>query len=139
MRSRGVLDRPVKPGDDSFVVAGVLPNPSFFLRAERRSNPVFLRGSGFLPWSAFLADDRVEAPRAGTGCRKIKACEAEQGWGRAAVEKRVPYRRSRFEHMPDEICECHLACQYERRNPRKQSNHQKAAHNQFKRAGRAYE
>jgi hypothetical protein len=23
MRSRGVLDRPVKPGDDSFVVAGV--------------------------------------------------------------------------------------------------------------------
>ena len=32
-RSRGVLDRPVKPGDDSFVVAGVLPNPSFFLGA----------------------------------------------------------------------------------------------------------
>jgi hypothetical protein len=24
-RSRGVLDRPVKPGDDSLVVAGVLP------------------------------------------------------------------------------------------------------------------
>jgi hypothetical protein len=32
-RSRGVLDRPVKPGDDSLVVAGVLPNPSFFLEA----------------------------------------------------------------------------------------------------------
>jgi hypothetical protein len=26
-RSRGVLDRPVKPGDDSLVVAGVLPSP----------------------------------------------------------------------------------------------------------------
>jgi hypothetical protein len=34
MRSRGVLDRPVKPGDDSFVVAGVLPNPIFFLGAQ---------------------------------------------------------------------------------------------------------
>jgi hypothetical protein len=39
-RSRGVLDRPVKPGDDNLVVAGVLPNPSFFLGAKRRSNPV---------------------------------------------------------------------------------------------------
>jgi hypothetical protein len=28
-RSRGVLDRPVKPGDDSLVVAGVLPSPTF--------------------------------------------------------------------------------------------------------------
>jgi hypothetical protein len=31
-RGRGVLDRAVKPGDDGFVVAGVSPNPSFFLR-----------------------------------------------------------------------------------------------------------
>jgi hypothetical protein len=29
-RSRGVLDRPVKPGDDSLVVAGILPCPDFF-------------------------------------------------------------------------------------------------------------
>jgi hypothetical protein len=28
-RSRGVLDRPVKPGDNSLVVAGVLPSPTF--------------------------------------------------------------------------------------------------------------
>jgi hypothetical protein len=41
-RGRGVLDRPVKPGDDSFVVAGVLLNPSFFPGAKRRSNPVSL-------------------------------------------------------------------------------------------------
>jgi hypothetical protein len=26
-RSRGVLDRPVKPGDDSLLVASVLPRP----------------------------------------------------------------------------------------------------------------
>jgi hypothetical protein len=32
-RSRGVLDRPVKPGDDSLVVAGVLPSRNFFLGA----------------------------------------------------------------------------------------------------------
>jgi hypothetical protein len=31
-RSRGVLDRPVKPGDDSLVVADVLPSRSLFLR-----------------------------------------------------------------------------------------------------------
>jgi hypothetical protein len=33
-RSRGVLDRPVKPGDDSLVVAGVLPIRSFFPGAK---------------------------------------------------------------------------------------------------------
>src|SRR5450756_812566 len=30
---RQVLDRPVEPGDDSLVVAGILPSPSFFLGA----------------------------------------------------------------------------------------------------------
>jgi len=37
-RGRGVLDRPVKPGDDSLVVAGGLPGPALFSRVKQQSN-----------------------------------------------------------------------------------------------------
>jgi hypothetical protein len=33
-KSRSVLDRPVKPGRDNLVVAGVLPRSSFLPRSE---------------------------------------------------------------------------------------------------------
>ncbi|MDO9293148.1 MAG: hypothetical protein Q7U09_16320, partial [Hydrogenophaga sp.] len=37
-RGRGVLDRPVKPGDDSLLVADGLPSPKFFSETQRRRN-----------------------------------------------------------------------------------------------------
>jgi hypothetical protein len=52
-RSRGLLDRPVKPREDSLVVAGVLPRP-FFLGAKRRSNPVFFFPFLLRQWIASL-------------------------------------------------------------------------------------
>ena len=42
MRSRGVLDRPVKPGDDSFDCGGRLTKPQFLPRSEATKQSSFL-------------------------------------------------------------------------------------------------
>src|SRR5882757_5915490 len=86
-----------------------------------------------------LPHHRIKAPWTGTGGREIETCEAEQGCGGAATEKRMPYRRSRLEHMANEVCECHFPRQYECRDPAEQSDHQKSAENQLDRAGGAYQ
>jgi hypothetical protein len=52
-RCRGVLDRPVKPGDDSLVVADVLPGAGFFPGALVTKQSIFRLGAA-VKWIASL-------------------------------------------------------------------------------------
>src|ERR1700704_2228159 len=95
-RSRGVLDRPVKPGDDSFVVAGVLPNPSSFLATRtprecaRGPNDVIARSEATIAPSACFRGYRAGSLEQGPEGRKHLGGVAQAGQEAVdAFEQRV--------------------------------------------------
>src|SRR5664279_4312179 len=86
-RRRGVRDRPVKPGDDRFVVAGVLPSPDM----TRPNLTTSVHNEGFtIPSTDVFPACQIPGTGGPSVCRPNQGPSSNQGDGDGTRRQKSP-------------------------------------------------